>query len=118
MFQAEWSPDQKHVALAWNRRPSPSLWVVSTADTTQERLSPIYEGSGVWDHSGGGILAWVEDSIVRISYPLGNTTTVLRVPFKNIAAADFSPDLLTVVYTIDEMSSDVWLVENFDPEVK
>jgi Tol biopolymer transport system component len=118
MFQAEWSPDQKHVALVWNRRPNMSLWVVSTADTTQQRLSPLHELSGVWDRSGGGILMRVENSIVRISYPVGDTTTVLRMPFKSISEADFTPDLLTVVYTIDERSYDVWLVENFDPEVK
>lgn len=118
MFGASWSPDQEHVALTWNRQPSQSLWVVSTADTVQQPVFPSAVYPWMWDNSGTGILTWLGSSIVRISYPKGDTTTVLRMPIGRISAADITPDLQTIVYTIDETTSDVWLVENFDPDVK
>jgi len=118
MFSASWSPDQEHVAVRWNRRPGGSLWVVSTADTVQRRLFPSDVSPWTWEDSGAGILAPMGDSVVRISYPTGDTTTVARFPAGRIEASDFTPDLRTMVYTILERKSDIWLVENFDPEVK
>lgn len=118
MFGATWSPDQEHVAVSWNRPPGRSLWVVSTADTVQQRVSPLNASPWRWDESGAGILSRMGRSVVRISYPGGDTTTVLTDPAKRVWASDFSADLRTVVYSISEGKSDIWLVENFDPEVK
>ncbi len=69
------------------------------------------------ESDAASILTRVGNSIVRVSYPEGDTTTALSV-LKSVSAADFTSDLQTVVYTIDERSSDVWMIENFDPEVK
>jgi Tol biopolymer transport system component len=119
MFFATWSPDKKHVALTWGRRTGQSLWVVSTTDTVQQRLFPRWDAiPWTWNDSGTGILMRIGNSILRVSYPTGDTTTVVQLPPGGIPAADVTPDLKTVVYTISETKSDVWLVENFDPEVK
>jgi dipeptidyl aminopeptidase/acylaminoacyl peptidase len=118
MFNASWSPDQEHVAVLWHRPSRTGLWVVSAGDTAQQRVIPVYVSPSRWDDSGSGILAFREHSIVRISYPAGDTTTVAVIPDEDVTSVDFSPDLKTVVYTVSESKSDVWLVEGFDPDVK
>jgi Tol biopolymer transport system component len=114
MFSPAWSPDQEHVALTGG---SQWLFVASTAGTVRNLRLPARR-SLRWDNAGAGILAWVGNSIVRVSYPAFETTTVSSLARRNISALDFTPDLQTMVYTIDETNSDVWLVENFDPDVK
>ena len=118
-FNATWSPDKKHVALTWGREGDQSVWVVSTADTVQQRLFRRWDAMPwIWNGSGTGVFTRIGDSILRVSYPKGDTTTVVQLPPGEIPAADITPDLKTMVYTISETRSDVWLVENFDPEVK
>jgi hypothetical protein len=75
-----------------------------------------------WDAAGHAVYSGLVDPpisrVLRFSYPTGDSTLALRLPFENLRDYDFSPDLRAVVYTLSEAMSDIWLVDNFDPEVK
>jgi serine/threonine protein kinase/Tol biopolymer transport system component len=120
MFSPAWSPDGKHVAVVWNRSEA-GTWVVSTTDTSQIWLTSI--GSFFahkWSGDGSALLLAEESPprITRVGFPRGDTTTVLRIPSESVLDVDFTPDLERVVYVEGETNTDVWLLENFDPEVR
>lgn len=60
--------------------------------------------------------------VVRIGFPRGDTATVLRIPLDDergqAGEMDFTPDLRRIVYAVGEDNNDIWLLQNFDPEVK
>ncbi|MGE5347274.1 MAG: protein kinase domain-containing protein [Acidithiobacillales bacterium] len=134
MFFPRWSPDQKHVVVFWVRRkaqtpstPYPpqdrGLWVFSRGDTAQQVLFRVRGNvnADTWDTSGMGVLVRRENRILRIAYPSGDTTTAMRLPSawgSDAREIDYSPDLSTFVYQTGEDKSDIWMVEDFDPEVK
>jgi Tol biopolymer transport system component len=138
MFGPAWSPDGKHVAVMWNRGPAAmrdggsmrGTWIVSTEDTIQRLLlsdqaSSYYHNGTKWSADGSAIYVlpyappW---RVVRVAYPRGDTTTVLRLPVEEDRTSsdliDITPDLRRVVYAEGESQADVWLLENFDPDVK
>jgi Tol biopolymer transport system component len=123
ILQATWAPDGQHAAVLWPRSDKPpGLWVVSTRDSSQRLLC---SGPWVplrWDAAGHAVYSGLVDPpisrVLRFSYPTGDSTLALRLPFENLRDYDFSPDLRAVVYTLSEAMSDIWLVDNFDPEVK
>ena len=69
---------------------------------------------GVWVYAGR--LA-VPQRVVRISLADGHIEDVTQLPFKE-SIAELSPDAKRFACVVPEIKSDVWLVENFDPDVK
>lgn len=136
MYYPAWSPDGKLVAAGWNRAKPGSdengrgTWVVSTTDTLQRLLlqdpADFYNSMRTkWSADGRAIYVVPKTPpwrILRVGYPDGDTTTVLRLPVEtdrtNSYRIDFTPDLRRVVYAEGEDKSDVWLLEDFDPDVK
>jgi hypothetical protein len=48
----------------------------------------------------------------------GEAKTFVTLPFENISYISMHPNGKRVVCSVSETQSDVWLMENFDPEVK
>jgi Tol biopolymer transport system component len=119
MFTPSYSPDGKKVAVSWNRRPD-GLWLISLEDSSQVLL---YEG-GVrpvgWSPDGNWIYAWHEEDrkIVIVPVSGGDAKSLGESSFEG-TVVDYSmtPDGKRFVFAVSETQSDVWLVENFDPDV-
>ena len=59
--------------------------------------------------------------IVIVSANTGQTKTVYILPSSKILTldgVDISPNGNTIVCAIQETSSDIWMIENFDPDVE
>lgn len=77
-----------------------------------------------WSADGRWIYAWhllkKQKEILMIPVSGGEPKTLVTLPFENIFEDDISitPDGKHIICNVMESLSDVWLMENFDPEVK
>ena len=120
-FDAEYSPDGTQIAVWWNRPPSGGLWVISLKDSSEIHVSehpinphtpPGWSADGVWIYSRqeGG-------DIVKMPVSGGEPETILKWPFEEKTGGCVrDPDASLWVCNVVESSSDIWLVENFDPD--
>jgi len=118
-----YSPDGKKVAVFWNRKvEGPGLWLISLEDSSQTllqrgRLFPIQ-----WPVNGTSIYAWSDDErpikIWMIPVNGGAAKVFVTLPFENIRSITMTPDGKRIICSVEESISDVWLMENFDPEVE
>jgi serine/threonine protein kinase len=125
MFRPRYSPDGKKVAILWNRRPIPGLWMISIEDSSQVRLHPGSIVPIAWSTDGKWIYGSSSTSLDIFSTDLsmipvsgGEAKTFVILPFENISYISMYPNGKKFVCSVIETQSDVWLMENFDPEVK
>jgi Tol biopolymer transport system component len=114
------SPDGARVAVAWNRQDR-GIWVLSTEDRTQLHVSDVWAFPCGWSADGEWIYALDYDHepprILAVPAEGGEARTVLELPFEDVSTvATMTPDGKSFVVTVREGRSDVWLVENFDPD--
>jgi Tol biopolymer transport system component len=129
MYTPHWSPDGQKVAVSWNRtdRIQQSLWVISPGDSSQKLVKKGYIHPVGWTPDGMWIYAapWLrgELKIVKINPETGLEQEVFTLPFTQeegfpvIESVNVSPDGKRFVFQVDKTNSDVWLIENFDPDV-
>ncbi len=122
LFNPEYSPDGKKVAVYWNRRPVRGLWIISLQDSSQVLLHPGFIFPIGWSSNGNWVYSLNDaekpSEILMIPVSSGEAKTFLTLPFEKIGAISMSPDGKKIICTISETQSDAWLMENFDPEVK
>ena len=121
------SPNGFNISVFWNRSPtktSKGLWIFSS-DSLQKLVM------------AGNIipLRWSEDSkwiyalnfnqspyeVLMISPTNGNSKVILILPqdkIINAEAVDITPNRKTIVAAIQETNSDMWMIENFDPDIE
>jgi Tol biopolymer transport system component/DNA-binding winged helix-turn-helix (wHTH) protein len=133
MFSPVFSPDATRVVVAWNRRPTPGLWLI---DRKNARQAMLYEGAPLaqpiaWSRDGNSIYALdgkratyrgtianlgetlSEARILRIAVKSGTPQTVMALPFDEVGGVDMAADG-RFVCTVYWSRSDVWIVEHFD----
>jgi Tol biopolymer transport system component len=123
-FSLQYSPDGKKVALFWNRvKPSRSrgIWVIKLDDFSEEFINEGEEIPIGWSPDGKWIYAFNPDSkrYVKIEVLSKQVKPLPTMSF----TADGTPRIMVLdgrpfVFLDDKMHSDVWVVENFDPEIK
>lgn len=123
-----YSPDGKKVAVYWNRRPSPGLWVFPVEDSSQAFFLKKSAGPVGWSVDGKWIYAAerIEGTlkIFKISIEGNQTEIILNIPFTleqgspKYKYVSMTPDGRQFVFPVYKYHSDVWMVENFDPEMK
>jgi serine/threonine protein kinase len=131
MFYPCYSPDCRKVAVRWNRKipPKPGIWLISLEDSSQIFLQPTYSRPIGWSEAGNLIYysnylqpGWFFDilspEILMIPVSGGKEKTFMALPFENITNIRMLPSGKKFVCSVIETQSDVWLMENFDPEVK
>ena len=123
MYNPISSPDQKKIAAYWDKTVN-GLWVISLKDSSQNllkkgRLFPLK-----WSPDGKTIYAFEYEStrILSVSTEDGFSQELIKIPFDGVNVLnqdiDITPDGKTIVCTVPEINSDVWMIENFDPDVE
>ena len=124
------SSDNLNIAVLWNRakqgnEKEKGLWIISRKDSSQELLlkGEIYPLK--WSGDSKWIFATSYDKypneIFLVSVQTGRNKMVYILPSSGIDLGydlSISPDAKTIVCTVQETSSDVWMIENFDPDVE
>jgi serine/threonine protein kinase/Tol biopolymer transport system component len=118
-FRPIFSPDGKEMAVAWNRQDNPGIWLISLEDRSEQL---IYGGSDFLEFgwSPNGKLLYAAGSTKRefIEVEVGNpkhVRTILTTSSFSYGAA-LTPDGKRIILSQAEEKSDVWIMENFDPQ--
>lgn len=122
------SPDGRKVLVLWNREPGgQSLWLI---DTERGEERGLHTSSGTlpvgWSPDGQWIWAWVwvgsaGQKVVRIPVAGGPPEPTCDLPFsdeESVTSLAMAPDGSFFVASVREDQSDIWLVDNFDPDVR
>ncbi len=128
MFSPRLSPDKSNIALFWNLYPRVEdigLWKISKKDSSSKLL---LRGNIIplnWSKDGKWIYAIdyniTPTKILMISAITGVTKLLYTLPPGKIywgGDIDITPDGKTIVCAVQETNSDVWMIENFDPDVE
>ena len=127
-FSPRYSPNGSLVAVSWNRKQpeghyKQNLWIISLSDSTEVRIHDEYVWPLGWSPDGRWVYA--EESAsgrtigVRVPATGGEAETVFDWPFEKHSGSCWpGPDDTRWVCSAGETSSDIWLVENFDPHVQ
>lgn len=127
------SPDGRHVAVGWARRPKRGIWIIDTRDSSErllyEAASPLViawsaDGASIYALEGGtpvyrGLIAHrgeslTEARIVKVSALDGRVESTVILPFEEVGGVGVSPDGRTFVCTVYSSRSDIWVVDDFD----
>jgi Tol biopolymer transport system component len=117
------SPYRKKIAVYWDKKMN-GLWSISLKDSLQNlvmggRLFPLK-----WSQDGKTIYAFEFEStkILAVSTRDGSAKEHIKIPFYGVNAInddiDITPDGKTIICTVPGVNSDVWMIENFDPDVE
>jgi serine/threonine protein kinase len=130
MFTPYWSPDGKKVAVSWNRidRKGGGAWIITLEDSTQKLVKegnvyPVgWTPDGKWIYIAPNIQGLLK--IIMVNLQTGLEKDVFSLPLSQeegmpiLESVSISPDGKHFVLGVQKISSDVWLVENFDPDIK
>jgi|GEM_PF-2277494 len=128
IFCPRYSPDGKKVAVSWNRRPSRGLWVFPIEDSSQafllkENAYPVgWSADGRWIYAAEEISGTLK--IFKISIKGNQTKIILTIPFTleqgspKYEYVSMTSDGRQFVFPVYKYHSDVWMVENFDQEMR
>lgn len=129
MFNPRLSPDYSQIVVMWNRylnnQPMRGLWVISRKDSSQKLLLKGSVYPLKWANDGKSIYAINSgkntQEILIINANTGEGKIIFTFPSDKIdpyEGVDISSDGKTIVCSIQETNSDVWMIENFDPDVE
>lgn len=132
------SPDRKRVAVMWNRPNGRGIWVL---DAESGRKTKLLDD----DQSGALPLAWSRDGkrlflfageraayrglavklgettrdtrLLSVPADGGEVTTIAVLPFAEVGGVAITPDGRQIVCAVYTSRSDVWIVDNFDPDI-
>jgi Tol biopolymer transport system component len=128
MFRPKYSPDGEKVAVMWNRRPSRGLWVIPLKDTSQaffvkENIRPIgWSSDGKWVYVSEEKEGFLK--ILRIELKSRKEEELVNIEFTleqgepDYYSIRMAPNSKQFVFSVYKTHSDVWVVENFDPDIK
>jgi len=127
------SPDGLSIAIYWNRFrwetgawiPERGLWIISRKDSSQKLLLKGLMYPLKWSEDGNSIYVMdfgkTPQEILKFNINSRLTKFIYNLPPGKKATdfdIDITPDGKTIVSTIPETNSDVWMIENFDPDVE
>jgi len=128
MFSAVYSPNGAEIAAQWNRTPSRGVYVIPLEGSVpneqrSRQLSVGAERPINWSSDGKEIyaVALAKGTIVAIPAEKGNPRMIATLPLpadRTLEYAAITSDGGRVAYIVSESQSDVWIIENFDPEAK
>ena len=125
-FHPMFSPDGKYVAFTWHHAGAGQrLWTVSLKNGTKELLfEPEWLQPLGWSPDSKWVYALSNPirnpRIVRVPVAGGEAETLVNLPFERLDTGGHttSPDGTFAVVAVAEIESEVWMVENFDPDLE
>ncbi|MCK4753648.1 MAG: hypothetical protein KAS58_00360, partial [Calditrichia bacterium] len=134
MIHARSSPDGKNVVVPWVREEGQKLWLISLEDTSKTCLqdqnaadtwSPLlWSADGTWLY----VVQIGRRKIKILNVPVNGDKPKIfaELPFESLYsktglgsdAITMTPDGSLIVCSVRESISDIWVLENFDPEVE
>lgn len=101
------------------------VWVINGSDSSQaflipqglsgRTLKPVgWSADNRWIY----ILRRPDLTFLRVDATNAKSDSLLVLPFEEVAGLDVTPDGKTLVCNVNEGQSDVWLIENFDPDIE
>ena len=123
VFAASYSPDATQVAVYWNRPPQYGLWIMSAAGAAEKRIYDGYAMPAGWSSDGKRVLALVWSDPARLmSIPvaggMAQELALLPWPTSGNNANCTTRDGERFVCAVAQSSSDVWLAQHFDPDLR
>jgi serine/threonine protein kinase/Tol biopolymer transport system component len=123
MWYPQVSPDGRRVAVDWNRRSEPGLYVISIADGAATFLSPRFRPVG-WSADGQWVYAaalnyraQADNGIVRVPAAGGPAEPILDfAPGKTVDEAAALPDGSAFIVVEVQRHSDIWLTGEIAPD--
>lgn len=127
VFLPRYSPDGDRILVHWNRPPERGLWIISLVDSTHKLLRKGRVVPIGWSHDSEWIYA--VDSvgeriiILKISLEDGRENIILDTLFSQekgriaLFYVSMTPDGKSFVFPALKSLSDIWVVENFDPDI-
>ena len=127
VFDPRLSTDRKQLAVNWNRVDDPQyrrlearIWILSLEDAGQRFLPRTAEFSRLigWSSDGKWLYAHASggSTIHAVSVDREESRTLLTLP-GSILRCSFHGAHRKIVCAVAETKSDVWMVENFDPDL-
>jgi len=127
VFNPRVSPNGKNVAVFWNRREGRGLWLISQEDISQRLLRAGDLLPVGWTSDGRWVLAIngrsPQFTVVAVEVASGTEKSVLSLAVDReqgvpgTFSVSMTPDGKKFFFAVHKNQSDVWLVENFDPEI-
>jgi hypothetical protein len=112
------------IATDWNRHEDSEdgLWLISIDGSHQVGLTrlPVKDYGWPLNWSADGMQLYWRNSgyLLRSSRDGTVTDTLLHLGPDSLASIAITPDAKYIFAVLSESKKDVWLIENFDPEVK
>jgi Tol biopolymer transport system component len=128
IFNARVSPDGKSVAVDWNNWvKGPGIYLLSLTDTAQVCILES-ESEFIchlnWSPDGEWIYCYDFKNLYRLHRTGAKLDTLAVLPFATerdffyAALPDVAPDLGAFISVEMDVKTDVWLIENFDPDAR
>jgi hypothetical protein len=128
IFNAVYSPNGGEIAAAWNRPPDRGVYVIPLEGSVpnEQRSRRLLGGFLLpinWSSDGKQIYAveLAKGTIVAIPAEEGDPRAIVTLPLpagRTLDYAAITSDGGRIAYVVTESQSDVWMIENFDPEAQ
>jgi hypothetical protein len=123
MFGATYSPDETRVALYWNRPPQRGIWILFPATGAEDKVYDGYVFPAGW--SPDGLSVYVVDlsdsnspRLLSIPGSGGDARVLAELPWQTEGVHCASRDGRRFVCAVPQSSSDVWITQHFDADVR
>ncbi len=124
MFLATYSPDGEKLAVYWNRRPAPGLWIISLKDRSEkfirggDQLDPLdWSPDGKWVYTYEVKEGKRDYLMVELEHGTAELLPVLPFRIEGETYYKLKNDK-PEIFIDTKRQSDVWVIENFDRIVK
>jgi Tol biopolymer transport system component len=128
MFDPVYSPNGAEIAAIWNRLHKMGIYIIPLEGSVpyeqrSRQLSVGWQSPINWSSDGKHIYAVEQgkDAILAIPAEKGDPRTILTLPLpagRRLGRTAITPDGRRIAYVVMESQSDVWMIENFDPEAQ
>ena len=128
MFYPVYSPNGGEIAALWNRTPKAGIYIIPLEGSVpneqrSRQLSVGWQLPIGWSSDGKQIYVaeYEKGTIVAIPAQKGDPRTIVTLPLPADRTIDFAAitaDGGRIAYVVSESQSDLWMIENFDPEAQ
>lgn len=125
MYEPRYSPDGTRVMVHWKRDETEGLWIISLEDGKQRLIDKGNLWPAGWSRDGEWVYAETSEGFDQphmIRYPIGGGAREVVTPLAcgngGILSVGMTPDAKAFLCLGGESSSDLWIAEDFDSEVR